>query len=266
MKYFDFVPEGAADCQVTAYLQTEVEGQLTARPAVIICPGGGYVMVSEREAEPVGKEYFAAGYHVFILTYSVEERAKDFGPLIQLAAAMAHVRKHAQEWHVDAGKICVCGFSAGAHLAASLGTLYKEEKFLAAFGRQEKIRPDAMLLGYPVITADEYAHVGSIEHVSGAAEGSEEYAWFGLDRHVDSQTPPAFLWHTAADDCVPVENSLKFCGALSAAKVPFELHIFPEGGHGMSVCTEEVFTPDSYNRRWVKWSIEWLNKVFSFQI
>lgn len=263
MKYFDFVPEGAKGCQVTAYLQTAVEGQIAARPAVVICPGGGYVMVSEREAEPAAKEYFAAGYHVFVLTYSVEELAKDFIPLMQLAASVAHIRKHSWEWHVDAGKICVCGFSAGGHLAASLGTLYKEEKFLEAYGRQDEIRPDAMLLCYPVITADEYAHVESLENVSGAAAGSEAYAWFGLDKHVDVDTPPAFIWHTAPDTCVPVENSLKFCSALSAAGVPFELHVFPEGGHGMSVCTEEVNTPDAYNRRWVQWSIEWLGKVFS---
>lgn len=265
MKCFSFVPEGTADCRVAAYLQTEVEGQITARPAVVICPGGGYVMVSEREAEPAGKEYFAAGYHVFILTYSVGELAKDFGPLSQLAGTVAHIRKNAGEWHVDAGKLCVCGFSAGGHLAASLGTLYKEEKFLKAFGRQEWIRPDAMLLCYPVITADEYAHVESLENVSAAAAGSEAYSWFGLDRHVDSDTPPAFIWHTAPDDCVPVENSLRFCSALSAAKVPFEFHVFPEGGHGMSVCTKEVNTPDAYNRRWVGWSIEWLNRVFSFE-
>lgn len=91
-----------------------------------------------------------------------------------------------------------------------------------------------------------------------------EYEWFGLDKHVDETTPPTFLWHTEADFRVSVENSLSFAAALSASKVSFELHVLPEGEHGMSVCTQEVGCLDSYNGRWVKWSIEWLNRQFSF--
>ena len=87
-----------------------------------------------------------------------------------------------------------------------------------------------------------------------------------MNKHVDNNTPPAFLWHTAADGGVPVENSLKMAAALSAAKVPFELHVFPEGGHGMSVCTGEVGTEDEYNARWMEWSIAWLNKLFQFKL
>lgn len=271
MNYFTFTPEGVQDCSVTAYLQTEMEemrgreGALDKAPAVLICPGGGYGMTSEREAEPVAREYFAAGYHVFVLWYCVGEKAKDFGPLIQLAATMAHIRKHAAEWKLDGGRVAVCGFSAGGHLAASLGTLYDDEKFLKAWNRGGNIRPDAMILGYPVITADEFAHRDSIRNVSGAEEGSEEYRYFGLDRHVDAQTPPAYLWHTSEDDCVPVENSLRFAAALSAAKVPFELHVFPQGWHGMSVCTRDVGCFDPYNARWMEWSIKWLNSRFSFE-
>ena len=276
MKHFKFQPEGGEKCTVTAYLQTELvrEPQEYRRlPAVLICPGGGYEMVSEREAEPVAKPYFAAGYHVFVLeTYPVGEDAKNFAPLLQLAAAIAHIRANAKAWMVDENKIAVGGFSAGGHLAASLGTLYDDEKFLEA-GRkvwadpermEKSIRPDAMILCYPVLLADEYAHQGSIEHVSGAAEGSGEYRYFGLDKHVDGKTPPAWLWHTAEDTCVPVENSLFFAAALSAAGVPFELHVLPEGDHGMSVCTKEVGSEDAYNGRWMEWSIQWLNKIFAF--
>lgn len=91
-----------------------------------------------------------------------------------------------------------------------------------------------------------------------------EYEWLGLDKHVDEMTQATFLWHTAADTCVSVENNLAFAVALSRFKIPFELHAFPEGGHGMSICTQEVGCPDSYNGRWAKWSIEWLNRQFSF--
>ena len=270
MDYFKFQPEGAADCCVTAFLQTEPEMQsadrkMRLRPAIVICPGGGYDHISVREGEPVAKEYFAAGYHAFVVSYSVEEKARDLQPLLQLAAAVAHIRKHAEKWHVDGNKIAVCGFSAGGHLAASLGTLYKDERFLKLWNREETVRPDAMVLGYPVITADEFAHVRSIKKVSGAEEGSKEYRYFGLDRHVDADTPATFLWHTAEDSNVPVENSLRFAAALSAAKVPFELHVLPYGGHGMSVCTDEVNYPDPYNARWVDWSLKWLNRVFNFQ-
>lgn len=268
MKYFEFVPEGIEDCRVEAYLQTYGESsemQERKIPAVVICPGGGYGFTSDREGEPVAKDYFAAGYHVFVLWYAVGEKATNFYPLCQLAATVAHVRKHAAEWSLDPNRVAVGGFSAGGHLACSLGTLYNEPEFLKVWNRDDAIRPDAMILSYPVITADEYAHVGSIENVSGCAAGTEGYKWFGLDKHVDETTPVSFLWHTAPDDCVPVENSLKFVTALSANKVSFEMHIFPEGGHGMSVCTKETGSDNPYNARWMEWSIKWLNKMFSFE-
>ena len=271
MKVFEFVPDGIKDCYVRAWLHEydNEKAEKRLRPAIVICPGGGYAMVSEREAEPVALAYFSAGYETFILNYAVKEQAKDFYPLCQLASTVAHVRKKAQIWSIDESKIAVCGFSAGGHLATSLGVLFNKEEFLNVFGRTENIRPDAMILGYPVITADEYAHVKSIEYVSGSKVGSNTYNWFGIDKHVDTQTPPAFVWHTAEDQTVPVENSLKLSAAFSAAQIPFELHVFPKGAHGMSVCTEEVGetgTISVYNSRWIRWSIEWLNQVFDFRL
>lgn len=268
MRYFEFQPEGVENCNVKAYIHTSGDShEMEERylPTIIICPGGGYGMVSDREGEPVANEYFVAGYNVFVLTYSVGERAKNFEPLCQLAATMAHVRKHAEEWKILKDKIAVCGFSAGGHLAGSLGTLYNEEKFLKVWNRNEDIRPNAMVLCYPVITADVHTHGGSILNVSGAEEGSEEYRWFGLEKHVDATTPPAFLWHTANDNVVPVENSLFMAQALSVEKVPFELHIMPEGPHGMSTCTKEVGSENAYVGRWVEWSIAWLAKTFGFE-
>ncbi len=272
MKFFEFIPEGTKDCSVQAWIhvydETEIDKRL--RPAVVICPGGAYRMVSKREAEPAALPFFAAGYDVFILEYSVLEKAKNFGPLCQLAATFAHIRKHAEEWMIDREKIAVCGFSAGGHLAASLGILYNKEVFLKVFGKNEHIRPDAMILGYPVITSDEYTHVESIENVSGAKEGTDQYKWFGLEQHVNSTTPPAFVWHTAEDKTVPVENSLKLSMAFSAANIPFELHVLPHGMHGMSVCTKEVGKTGresiASNGRWVKWCIEWMNELFDFQL
>ena len=122
-----------------------------------------------------------------------------------------------------------------------------------------------MILAYPVITSDGYAHIDSIKNVSGSEPGTEQYRWFGLDRHVDEQTPPTFLWHTAEDKVVPVMNSLRFAEALSKFGVPYELHILPHGAHGMSVCTAAVGSKSEYNARWVEWSIKWLNQIFGFE-
>lgn len=265
MKTFVFSPKGQEGCTVTACIHSQngsKEIKQVNYPAVVICPGGAYAFVSDREGEPVATPFYAAGYNVFVVRYSIGEAAANFKPLCELAATVAEIREHAEEWYTKPDQIAVCGFSAGGHLAASLGVLHNEPEFLKVFGRTENIRPDAMILGYPVITADEFAHVTSIENVSGAAQGTERYAWFGLDKHVDAETSPAFLWHTAEDNGVPVENSLKMAGALSAAKVPFELHVFPKGWHGMSVCTEEVGSPNAYNARWVEWCVAWLGQLW----
>lgn len=258
---------GESDATVTAWLQTSGESsEMDERmiPAIVICPGGAYKFLSDREAEPVAKEYYKAGYHIFILRYSVGKTATDFKPLSQLAYTVAYIRAQAENWKVDKNKIAVCGFSAGGHLAASLGTMFNKRIFLNQWEKTWEIRPNAMVLGYPVISSDEYVQADSIENVSGAKMGTEAFLKFGLEQYVDAETPPAFIWHTAEDNVVMVENSLHFAEALSAANVSFELHILPKGGHGMSVCTKEVGTEDAYNGRWVEWSIQWLNNQFSF--
>ena len=266
---FEFRPEDVCGATVKAYLQ-EIWKSSTLLdrplPAIVICPGGAYTDISDKEAYPIAREYLAAGYQVFTISYSVRPNAKNFEPLCQLAATVSHIRKNAELWRIDPQKIAVCGFSAGGHLAASLGTLYNTEKFLSVWNRADDIRPNAMVLCYPVILAEEFAHNFSISNVSGAEPGTDEFRWFGLDNHVDGATPPTFLFHTAADTSVPVENSLFFAAALSKVKVPFELHVFPEGRHGIAACTHEVGTFDPYNRRWIDLSIKWLNKLFDFQL
>lgn len=269
MKIFEFIPEGSSDCSVEAWIHRHTssdENLHLHHPGIIICPGGGYGAISARESAPVAEPFFAAGYNVFILNYSVKEKAQNFRPLCQLAAAIAHIRKNGEEYLTFPDKIAVMGFSAGGHLAASLGTLFNNDRFLKVFGRTEHIRPDAMILGYPVITGDdEFSQIHSIERVSGAKKGTPEYRWFDLTDHVSEQTPPTFLWHTAADELVPVENSLLFSMALSKYKIPYECHILPEGPHGMCTCTNEIRSYDPYNARWVDWCIRWLNKQFNYE-
>lgn len=260
---FTFIPDGVTDCLVQAYTQETCQSDALL-PSVVICPGGAYFDLCEREQFPVAQAFLAAGYHVFILKYSLKEDAKDFKPLCQLSATISHIRKHAQEWMAAPDKIAVCGFSAGGHLAASSGTLAMSKEFLQIWKGTNDIYPNAMILGYPVILSNNFAAVRSIGRVSGAEVGTERFRFFGLDQHVSKQTPPTFIWHTAEDKAASVENSLQFASALSKESVPFELHIFPEGPHGMSVCTREVGYDHPYNARWVEWAITWLDKQFNF--
>lgn len=270
MELVKFKPISDTDGQVTGYLHSPITEMQTRRetfPTVVLCPGGAYIHCAQREADPVALRFFARGYQVFTLLYSVGEYAKDFRPLKELSETFRLIREHAEEYHVDPEKIAVCGFSAGGHLAASLGTMWNDPELLKVYDNQGgKNRPDAMILCYPVITADEHAHVMSIENVSGCKEGTEGYRYFSLDKHVSKDTCPAFLWHTMADDCVPVENSIKMLTALHNAGIPAEAHFFPHGGHGLSVCTQETGSQDDYNARWMDLALTWLDETFGYHL
>ncbi|MFI3172183.1 MAG: alpha/beta hydrolase [Eubacteriales bacterium] len=269
MKNIEFKPFTHTDGFVTAYLHTPLplDDRITpsdySYPSIIICPGGGYEFVSAREADPVALEYLSAGYNVFILTYSVGEKAKDFVPLMELSQTVMTIREHADEWGCIPSKIAVCGFSAGGHLACSLSTLWNHPELLKRMNTDNgKNRPNAAILSYPVILANEYAHEGSITRVSGSPKGSGDYLFFSLDKQVSIDTCETFLWHTANDTCVPVENSLYFALALQEHKIPYECHIYPEGTHGLSVCTNETRSEHDHNRQWVEASKKWLNNLF----
>lgn len=270
MKTIEFKPLTDTDGSVVGYLHspiTEMEVHREKFPSVVICPGGAYAMVSQRESDPVAFEYLSAGYNVFILTYSVMDKAKDFVPLKELSQTLITIREHADEWHCDADKIAVCGFSAGGHLAASLATMWDNEEFKKHFDTKNGLnKPNGAILGYPVISSGSFAHVESIENVSGGKQGSNIYNFFSLENHVDEKTCPTFIWHTADDNCVPVENSLLFMTALQKEHIPFECHIFPAGPHGSSVCSEECYSPSDHNRQWVQLSKNWMNRLFDFKL
>ncbi len=251
---------------LTAYLHTPSEEMTssfcTARPAVIVCPGGAYTSLSDREADPPALEFLNMGFQSFILRYHVGAEARHKQSLKDLAQAVLYLRAHAGTLHIDVNKIAVLGFSAGAHLAASLGVHWNDPVIAATCDVTESslLRPNAMILGYPVITAYQFAHQGSIETVS--ADCSEPLDYWSLERCVTPQTPPTFLWHTMNDPCVPMENSLLFAQALHAANVPAECHIFPDGPHGMTTCTQEVDTPSVHTRQWLILCEMWLKELF----
>lgn len=221
---------------------------------VIICPGGAYRHLSPREREPVARAFQKIGLETEILRYPIRE-AEDEEPLgLRPLHALADAVKRRRAAS-PGSPLYVCGFSAGAHLAATLGV------HGPALGLDT---PDALILCYPVITADKrFCNEESFQNLT----GNENREFFSLEKHVSPDTPPAFLWHTAADRDVPVENSLLFASALSGAGVSFELHVYPFGAHGLSLATQEVEQPeknrfpDPHVAGWVNLCAEWLESL-----
>ncbi|MEG1427758.1 MAG: alpha/beta hydrolase [Oscillospiraceae bacterium] len=270
MKLVEFKPLEHTDGKVVGYLHdkiAEMSGHRKKYPTVVLCPGGAYCFVSQRESDSAALEYLAAGYQVFILHYSVGAAAKGFISLMELSATVMKIRDNEENWNCDGEKIAVCGFSAGGHLAASLGVLWNHPELTKRFDTKSgRNRPAGVVLGYPVITAGEFAHEESIATVSGSEKGTPEYEFFSLENRVTAECAPMFIWHTGEDECVPVENTIAMISALRKNKIPFECHIFPDGDHGMSVCTEEVGADDPYNRQWVQLSKNWLSKLFNYHL
>lgn len=211
------------------------------RPCMLVVPGGGYRYVSSTEADPVARTFYAAGYNVFVLAYTVNylDEPLKLQPLMDIARAVRIIRYHAEKCSVDPDKMAVCGFSAGAHLCASLCVHYSDISDPDPKYAPISTRPDAAVLGYPVITSGEYAHKDSFTALLGADAGEKELEYMSLEKHVTDDMPPCFLWQTASDESVPVENSYLFAMACRKAGVPFAHHVFSEGIHGMSVATEE---------------------------
>ncbi len=239
------------------------------RPVVVICPGGGYHMTSDREAETIALKFVGMGYHAVVLRYSVEP-ALFPESLLQLAKAVALLRENAEKWHIDTNKIVVQGSSAGGHLAASLGVFWKKPFVAEALGvASEMVRPNGLMLSYPVITSGKKAHQGSFECLLGDEYKNEEKREaLSLEKCVTKDTPPTFLWHTAPDDTVPVENSLLFFQALHALDIPAELHIYPVGPHGLGLATEETMrSEDGYGvqeecQSWIGLAGDWMKYLF----
>lgn len=220
----------------------------TFRGTVIICPGGGYEWLSPREAKPVAAAFEAGGWNPAILYYTVGQNLGTL-PLMQLGEAVDLVRERGGD-----GPVVVCGFSAGGHLAASLGVHWRKIGFP---------KPDGLILCYPVITAGKYRHEGSIRNLAGEGDPS----FFGLEHHVTADMPPAFLWHTVTDPTVPVQNSLLMAEAMVSAGLACELIIYPRGVHGLSLATPEVEEPqkgrlaDEHIAGWFPQCLDWLNTL-----
>jgi acetyl esterase/lipase len=246
--------------QVRGWLQDDYD-TLQAhkiRPALIICAGGCYRWRSPREQDPVALEFLSMGYQVFLMDYSCEKQAANLRPLRELAQAVHLIRQHSEQWHIDPCKVAVLGFSAGGHLAASLGAFWKDREV----GLPADAKPDALVLCYPVISTRAYCHEESAQWVSGGDETLRDKLHL-LDR-ITPDFPPCFLWHGGEDTSVPPENSLLLAVELRRNRVPFEYHLFETGAHGISTCTQEVETPEPNCRAWVPLCKAWLNRRFRY--
>lgn len=253
---FKLHPNGAPEATLTAYLPDLVVPK--PRRAIIICPGGGYAMVSPREGEPVALTFCAQGLAAFVLDYAVAPVHYP-AALLQLAEAMALVRAHAKAWQIT--RVLVAGFSAGGHLAGSLGTQFNRSLLQQAGYNPAIIRPDGMMLGYPVITSGAFAHRESFTNLLGTADAAAQ----SLETLVTSATPPTFIWTTADDQTVPAMNTLLFATALQQAGVTYELHVFPHGRHGMSLGTPWVNhdAGQPHAAVWPQLFTRWLDTTFA---
>ncbi len=207
-------------------------------PAVVICPGGGYARRAQHEGEPVARWLNSIGFSAFVLDYRVAPYHHPY-PLADVQRALRLVRHHAAEWGIDDKHLGVLGFSAGGHLASTAATLFDMNAVPEADAiDQLSCRPDFAVLCYPVISSGAYKHAGSIKNLLGENPDADLLELLSTEKQVTDRTPPTFLWHTASDTGVPVENSMLFAQALSAHKVPFALHIFPFGRHGLGLAAD----------------------------
>ena len=242
------------------------------RPLILICPGGGYSFVAGDENQTMAFRFLPWGYHTAVLHYSVRPAAWPV-QLHQLALAVALIREQAEEWLIDPEKIVVMGFSAGGNLAGELGVHWQEKALADRLGLDSAaIRPNALVLGYPVLALDRYPEnvTGNIDAAErrrrtaalkpGSAEADAPV------RYVSEFTPPTFLWHTYEDKTVPVESSLLFAEAMIAHRRPVELHVYEKGPHGLCLAT-----PVSENHNglvnasaalWARQLRIWLSELF----
>lgn len=288
------------DVTLTTYVIADSQEMLNGmkRPAIIICPGGAYLSCSDREAEPIALKFASMGYHAFVLRYSTylegnvgfPDLSKPFEvkedrihptPVREVGKAMMIVREHAEEWLVDTERIAVCGFSAGAHNAAMYGTNWHKPILSDYYSVDaELFRPAAMILGY---TLSDYVYMKTKSGQDQMAAGlfaASNTAFLGSPqpsdelleevspaRNVTEQTPPTFLWTTAADSLVPVQHSIRMAHALADQAIPFEMHIFEEGPHGLSLANyASAASKSQINADAVKWSelcAAWLEKRFA---
>jgi len=295
--------ENRPDVTLTVYILGDSKEMLAGqkRPGIVICPGGGYLNCSDREAEPVALRFAAMGYHAFVLRYStftgntsgfvamdadlaVNPNSIHPAPLRDLGKAFLTIRAHAEEWLIDTEKLAVCGFSAGAHNCAMYSVYWNHSMFTDFFHEPaEAFRPAAAILCYGL--SDYFLQWGirmndpfaeSLQVVSCfALFGTTEPAESMLNTmspalHVSADTPPTFLWATSEDSLVSVQHTTRMANALADAGIPFEVHVFEKGPHGLSLADQASASSrmelDNDAAKWIPLAQAWLEKRFALPL
>lgn len=264
-----YIEEKIKNRPFRAYLPTATERShyRGKRPAVVIFPGGGYAFTYEGEAEPIALRFAAEGIPAFVLDYTCADSAREVypKPMIEAFAAIRFVREHAEEYGIDPHNIASLGFSAGGHLCGCTGTLWNKPIAKDWVGEKPELsRPDKLILCYAVLKAEPPTHKGSFDNLLGEGAAWEDARLPLLDavKNVDGETPESFLWSTAADTAVPAVNTLDFARALAERGVPFELHIWRHGEHGLclgnQVTQDQPFGQDDEVSEWMREAIKFM--------
>ena len=256
---------GTLDCMIADCVWRR-ENYEWKRPAVIVVPGGGYGCVcNDREGEAIALEFLARGFHAFVLNYEVggENGLPYPEQLLEEAAAVDYVKKHAKEFNVNEKEVFAVGFSAGGHLVANLAVEHHTAS--QKYGKPLDCKPTAVGLGYPVISS-KHGHIGSYQNLlcGYSDEAKEELLkTLNLDEAVSEYTSPAFVWATAEDTVVPPDNAIRFALALDRKRIPYELHIYPKGDHGLATAKEEINIYGKFTQQHLR-AQKWLEDCASF--
>ena len=232
---YGFIPN------IFAYLH----GDEGSHDAMLVVPGGGYCMCVPHEGELPANEFYERGMNVFVLTYTTDITMSvplKKQPLRDISRAVRYLRRNADRFGITGKKIVICGFSAGAHVCGSLAVHFDDVKDEDPEYNAFSNRPDGVILSYPVITTGEFTHRDSVRALLGPDPSEEELEYFSLEKQVKDDTPPCFIWQTATDALVPVENSYLFAMALKKKAVQFAHYVFPDGFHGLSIANKEYFS------------------------
>lgn len=259
-----------SDTDPEVYLEVFVANKMKnfVRRPILVIPGGGYGGVSDREGEPIAEAFMPYGYNAFVLHYTVGRKKPFPCQLIETARAIKHIKDNAEEYNINPEELFVVGFSAGGHLAACTGAMWKMDEIYKnvdmPYGYN---KPKGVMLMYPVISPKYKQHFASFRNLWCTDEPTaEQLAAAAIENHVDKDSAPAFILHTANDAVVDVRNAFTVAEAYDNAKIPFELHIYPDGPHGLALANMITDGGDPRQNRpnvaeWVRLAASWADTL-----